>query len=223
MAATRQGEVRQKQPVVLAQVTFRTIAMQSIQALMKTLERSPQWQANASLRRVLARWPQLVGEAVAQHSRPTKIQRRVLLVSVSSAAWSQTLTFERSRILQKLHESLPETQSAIHDLRFAAGDWHQAGRRSQPSDSPSISQHPSWVAWPQQLDVRPSQSATSAFQQWAERRQAQLASQSQCPRCQSPCPTQEITRWGVCAVCIAHQWHKPQSQNRQSSTHKAKP
>jgi len=109
--------------------------MQSIQTLMNTLERSPQWQANASVRRVLALWPQLVGEAVAQHSRPTKIQRRVLQVAVSSAAWSQTLTFERSRILQKLHESLPETQSTIADLRFAAGNWHQEGRRSQPHDS----------------------------------------------------------------------------------------
>jgi len=196
--------------------------MQSIQTLMNTLERSPQWQANASLRRVLALWPQLVGEAVAQHSRPTKIQRRVLQVAVSSAAWSQTLTFERSRILQKLHESLPETQSTIADLRFAAGNWHQEGRRSQPHDSALINQHPSWAAWPQRSPVRPAQSAMSAFQQWAERKQAQLASQSQCPRCQSPCPTQEVARWGVCAVCIAHQWHTPQSQNRQPQARKQK-
>lgn len=189
--------------------------MQSIQTLMTTLERSPQWQATASLRRVLALWPQLVGEAVAQHSRPTKIQRRALQVAVSSAAWSQTLTFERSRILQKLHAALPETQSTIADLRFAAGDWHQVTQRSDPTATPALHHHPSWAAGHYAATASQPQSAASAFQQWAMCKQAQLASQSQCPRCQCPCPTPEVERWGVCAICIARQWHTPQSQNRQ--------
>ena len=189
--------------------------MQSIQILMTTLERSPQWQANAGLRRVLARWPQLVGEAVAQHSRPTKIHRRVLQVAVSSAAWSQTLTFERSRILQNLHESLPETQSTIRDMRFAAGNWHEMTQRSQPTATTPLHHHPSWAASQALPTASSPQSANSAFQQWAVRKQAQLASQGQCPRCQSPCPTQEVKRWGVCAICIAHQWHTPLTQNRQ--------
>lgn len=190
--------------------------MQSIHTLMQTLESSPQWQANASLRRLLALWPQLVGDAVAQHSRPTKIYRRALQVSVSSAAWSQTLTFERSRILQKLHAALPETQNTIQDLRFATADWNRLAQRSHPDHVPTLMQHPSWAAGPPRSLTSNPRSATSAFQQWADRKRVQLANQSQCPRCQSPCPTQEVNRWGVCAVCIAHQWHTPLTQNRQS-------
>lgn len=190
--------------------------MQSIQTLMQTLERSPQWQANASLRRVLAVWPQLVGDAVAQHSRPTKIHRRVLQVSVSSAAWSQTLTFERSRILQKLHESLPETQTTIQDLRFAAANWPRTSQRSTPTRRPTLAEHPSWAAFPQARATRCSPTTRDAFQQWADLKRTQLASQSLCPRCGSPCPSQEVKRWGVCAICIAHQWYTPQTQNRHS-------
>lgn len=183
--------------------------MQSLNALMKNLERSPQWRANAGLRQVLAIWPQLVGAAVAQHSRPTKIYRGVLQVAVSSAAWAQTLTFERLRILQKLHEQLPATQTEIQDLRFTSAQWHRETQQSQPTRQDSLASHPSWADLPARRSQRPPQTADMAFQQWANRRRAQLSSQSQCPRCQSPCPTQELQRWSVCAICITHQWQTP--------------
>ncbi len=189
--------------------------MQSIQTLMQTLEDSPQWRENAGLRRVLAQWPRLVGEAVAQHSRPTKIYRQVLQVSVSSSAWSQTLTFERSRILQKLHTTLPDTHTTIQDLRFATADWQRLVQRSHPTQTLSLNQHPSWAGNVKSLRHTSPRSAKSAFQQWAQLKQTQLASQSQCPRCQTPCPTQEIQRWGICSVCMAQQWHTLQTQNRQ--------
>ncbi|MGD1861480.1 MAG: DciA family protein [Leptolyngbyaceae cyanobacterium] len=188
--------------------------MESIQALMQSLERSPQWRASASLRRILFLWPQLVGEAVAQHSRPTNIYRQVLQVSVSSAAWSQTLTFERSRILQNLHTRLPETQPAIRDLRFATADWHRMTQQSVPTATASNRQHPSWAAYSATPNAIVPQTAGTAFQQWAERKQQQLAHQGRCPRCQSPCPTEEIKRWGVCTICIARQWHTLHAQNR---------
>ncbi|HEY9890101.1 MAG TPA: DUF721 domain-containing protein [Candidatus Obscuribacterales bacterium] len=184
--------------------------MQSLQALMNNLERSPQWQATSNLRQVLALWPQLVGESVAQHSQPIKIYRHVLQVSVSSAAWAQTLTFERSRILQKLHTQLPATQAEIHDLRFAAAEWQPVQVRSRPG-STNLQEHPSWAALPQRATpLSPTPTASSAFQQWATRRRTQLANQSQCPRCQAPCPTQELRRWSVCAICMTHQWYAPQ-------------
>jgi predicted nucleic acid-binding Zn ribbon protein len=190
--------------------------MQSIHTLMQTLERSPQWQANASLRRVLATWPQLVGEAVAQHSRPTKIHRQALQVSVSSAAWSQTLTFERSRILQKLHVALPETQQTIQDLRFATADWHRLTQRSQPTERPTLAEHPSWAESPHVRAKVGPLNAQEAFQRWADCKRTQLASQGHCPHCGSPCPASEVSRWGKCAVCIAHQWYRPLTQNRHS-------
>ena len=196
------------------------LAMQSIQALMNNLERSPQWQASSGLRQVLAIWPQLVGAAVAQHSQPTKIYREVLQVSVSSAAWAQTLTFERTRIRQKLHHKLPLLATKIRDLRFASAEWRRLTQRSQPLAVNSLTHHPSWAALNPDLSPLPPATAHDAFQKWAERKQAQLANQSQCPCCHSPCPSQELQRWGVCAICQAHQWHTLQSQDRQEAKHK---
>ena len=196
--------------------------MQSIQALMNNLERSPQWQASSGLRQVLAIWPQLVGNAVAQHSQPTKVYREVLQVSVSSAAWAQTLTFERTRILQKLHQKLPSLETKIRDLRFATAEWRRLTQRSHPLTVNSLAHHPSWAALNLDASPLPPATANGAFQKWAERKQAQLANQSQCPCCHSPCPSQELQRWRVCAICQAHQWHTLQSQDRQETKHKKK-
>lgn len=182
------------------------LAMQSLNALMQNLERSPQWRATAGLRQVLAIWPQLVGEAVAQHSRPIKVYRGVLQVAVSSAAWAQTLTFERSRILHKLHQKLPATKTEIQEIRFAPAQWQRETQQSQPTLNTLLTEHPSWADLPKRQPNLSPKTAHDAFQQWADRKRTQLASQSQCPRCHSPCPTQELKRWSVCAICITHQW-----------------
>ncbi|MEM0981943.1 MAG: DUF721 domain-containing protein, partial [Cyanobacteria bacterium P01_H01_bin.58] len=104
--------------------------MQSLQALMRQLEQSAQWQASATLRQILARWPQLVGAAVAQHSQPVKTHRKLLEVSVSSSAWAQTLTFERTKILTKLHQQIPASIYEVQDLRFTTVRWRQPQQRS---------------------------------------------------------------------------------------------
>jgi predicted nucleic acid-binding Zn ribbon protein len=86
--------------------------MQSLQQAMADLEASSQWRSQALLRNILRVWPQVVGTAVAQHSRPTGLQKQVLQVRVTSAAWSQTLTFERLQILDKLRPAF--TSSGDH-------------------------------------------------------------------------------------------------------------
>ncbi|MGF1457677.1 MAG: DciA family protein [Leptolyngbyaceae cyanobacterium] len=189
--------------------------MQSIQILMSNLESSPQWRGTAQLRQILAAWPQLVGPAVAQHSQPTKIHRHALQVTVSSASWSQNLMFERSRILHKLHQALPTTQATVRDLRFSTAEWQRLSQTAAPSSPPSLSQHPSWTPATHKSGVGTTKTVAAAFAHWEQQARSQLAQQSQCPHCQSPCPSQEIHRWHMCSICIAQQWHTPQNQNRQ--------
>ncbi|MEM9009233.1 MAG: DUF721 domain-containing protein [Cyanobacteria bacterium P01_F01_bin.86] len=180
--------------------------MQSLQMLMQQLERSPRWQASAAFRELLALWPQLVGTAVAQHSRPHQIQRGSLHVAVSSSAWAQTLTFERLRILDKIHQQIPTTKTDIHEIRFATARWRQVQRRSRPLKPPQIVEHPSWTSSPQ-IGAQPRpQTATDAFNHWAQRIQIQFATQSLCPECRCPCPTQELKRWPACSICMSHRW-----------------
>lgn len=186
--------------------------MQSLQALMQQLERSPQWRDSASFRKLLAIWPELVGTAVAQHSQPYQIQRDVLQVAVSSAAWAQTLTFERQRILTKLHAQVPDLAIDIRDIRFAPGRWQQLKRRkkSVAKERSRFFQGTSAIAPPtlqaptsfQPLPKTPE----DAFQQWSERLRTQYTHQSICPQCQRPCPSQELKRWPACAICMTHHW-----------------
>lgn len=179
--------------------------MQSLQALMQQLERSAQWQASASLRQVLALWPQLVGAAVAQHSQPIKIHRNCLEVSVSSSAWAQTLTFERAKILAKLHQQIPPIIHEVRDVRFSTVRWRQTQQRSDLAVRSHLTAHPSWVSAPaRQLRPTSPRNVAEAFRQWSIRKQAQLAHQSICPECQRPCPQQELQRWSICAICMTY-------------------
>lgn len=180
--------------------------MQSLQALMRQLERSPEWQSTALLRQLGTLWPEVVGAAVAQHSRPTKVYRDVLQVAVSSAAWAQTLTFERALILQKIHQKLPKAADSVKDIRFAAASWQQVTRTTTPPRRLRNSLHPSWVASPGGHHHAPAKTAEEAFQRLAQRQQARLASQPRCPTCGCPCPAQELERWPACAICMTHQW-----------------
>ncbi|MEO1094040.1 MAG: DUF721 domain-containing protein [Cyanobacteria bacterium J06638_28] len=180
--------------------------MQSLQALMQQLEQSAQWQASATLRQILARWPQLVGTAVAQHSQPVKIHRKLLEVSVSSSAWAQTLTFERTKILTKLHQQISASIHEVQDLRFTTVRWRQPQQRSDIAARTTLSTHPSWAPRPQGNSWAPPQNANEAFQQWSTWKQAQLTHQSICPECQRPCPQQELQRWSACAICMTHHW-----------------
>lgn len=179
--------------------------MEPLQSLIKQLERSPQWQASATFRQLAALWPQLVGTAVADHSQPRKVQRSVLMVAVSSASWAQTLAFERRRILAKIHQQLPSTQSEIKDIRFAAAQW----RSPQPTQGQLAkpqAQLERWAASPKRPADAAKMTLDDAFSQWSHQKRLRLANQSHCPRCHRPCPTQEITRYRACAICIAQTW-----------------
>lgn len=183
--------------------------MQSLQNLMQQLERSPQWQASAPFRTVLARWPQIVGAAVAQHSQPRKIQRGVLQVSVSSAAWAQTLTFERIRILHKLHQQVPAIAPEIKEMRFTTAQWRTTAAAPLRRTAHQAVEHPSWVRALPPPSPSSSQTVTTVFQHWSQHTRHRLSQQSLCPKCRRPCPDQELKRWSACAICMTHIWHQP--------------
>jgi predicted nucleic acid-binding Zn ribbon protein len=186
--------------------------MQSLQQAMADLEASSQWRSQALLRNILRVWPQVVGTAVAQHSRPTGLQKQVLQVRVTSAAWSQTLTFERLQILDKLRLHLPPA-AIINDIRFSSGRWST----STPSllGDTVFANHPSRLATaiaPPQRD-RPD-SAIAAFSQWQHHLSQQNDQHPPCPHCHCPCPPGELARWSVCSICATHQWQSTLGQAR---------
>jgi predicted nucleic acid-binding Zn ribbon protein len=187
--------------------------MQSLQQAMADLEASSQWRSQALLRNILRVWPQVVGTAVAQHSRPTGLQKQVLQVRVTSAAWSQTLTFERLQILDKLRPHLPPA-AVVNDIRFSPGRWSTSTSAPpggyclcQPSQSFSCRDCAAPARSPRQRDRRLWPVATPP-------QPAKRSANSLAPIATAPARQESLARWSVCSICAAHQWQSTLGQAR---------
>jgi predicted nucleic acid-binding Zn ribbon protein len=79
---------------------------QSLDALMRSLSGGPR----AVVAGVFARWEEAVGEAVARHAQPMKIERGRLLVEVDEPGWATQLRFLENDLLERLR------QVDVHDI-----------------------------------------------------------------------------------------------------------
>lgn len=62
----------------------------------------------ATLGAVFARWPEVVGEGLAAHTKPLSMRDGVLLVAVDDPAWAPELRFLEPRLLERLGAVLGE-------------------------------------------------------------------------------------------------------------------
>ena len=53
---------------------------------------------------VITRWPEIVGEKIAQSTHAEKLERGILTVRVTNAAWKYELTMRSKEILRKIAE-----------------------------------------------------------------------------------------------------------------------
>lgn len=184
------------------------MSFKSLDQILGVLESSwPQ-----SFQQVLRCWSDIVGAAVAVQTRPVSVGRGVLWVATSSAAWAQTLTFERQRILQKLNLRL---SSPLVDIRFSTAGWQRAINSNLAAENitPIIwRNHPSAL-----MDIAASPSAIKSsestqnnlqatFAHWAKATQERSNCLPLCPQCQCPTPPGELQRWALCSMCAAKQW-----------------
>lgn len=183
------------------------MALEGLDGLIKGLENQDSWQAQRQFRLVVQHWPKSVGFAVARQTRPVSIQRSTLYVATATAAWAQTLAYERLNILRKLNR---HQRHPIKNIRFAAAQWAQMQRiQKAPSLlSQKNRQHPSYVGptVDAEVPVAPPNDPAEAFARWAQTVQRMQRSQVLCPRCQCRCPQGELDRWAVCSLCAAKQW-----------------
>jgi predicted nucleic acid-binding Zn ribbon protein len=66
-----------------------------------------------------AAWQAAAGETLARYSRPGRLRRGVLEVTVTNSTIVQELTFKKQGILAQLQERHPDAR--IRDLRFRIG------------------------------------------------------------------------------------------------------
>ena len=160
------------------------------------------------LQKLLESWEEVVGKVVAKHTQPISIERDVLWVATSSAAWAQNLTFERQRLLKKLNQILP---APLVDIRFSTARWQPTKKKLIQQPTISSSEHPSYLEakLTQNTDSRSlPKNPQVAFNNWTQTIKTRFSDLPLCPSCDSPTPKGELERWGVCSICAAKSFQR---------------
>ena len=61
-------------------------------------------------------WNEIVGEKVAKHTEPNRVEHGVIIVKVSSPTWRQELFFQKNEIIKKINNTIGK--NVIRDIRF---------------------------------------------------------------------------------------------------------
>lgn len=87
------------------------------------------WGTQVNVHLLLGRWPELVGDAVAQHSTPEAYRDRVLVVRTSSTNWAAQLRLMAPQIVAKMNATLGDgTVKAVRILGPEAPSWRHGPR-----------------------------------------------------------------------------------------------
>jgi predicted nucleic acid-binding Zn ribbon protein len=66
-------------------------------------------------------WPEIMGPAISQRSRPEYIRNKTLYIKVSDSGWAQELSFQKNVILTRLQRFL-EKDTVVKEIRFFVGE-----------------------------------------------------------------------------------------------------
>lgn len=80
------------------------------------------------LRVLFARWPELVGPAVAEHAAPVALRDGVLVVAVEDPAWATQLRYLGQELLGRIAQV--SGQETVSDLRVRVQPACRGGSRS---------------------------------------------------------------------------------------------
>ncbi|HET9006435.1 MAG TPA: DUF721 domain-containing protein [Actinomycetes bacterium] len=84
-------------------VTGRRREPRAVGAELADMLRARGWDGRLAAARVVARWPEVVGEAVAAHCQPSRLDEDgTLHVVADSAAWATQLTYLQGKLLDRL-------------------------------------------------------------------------------------------------------------------------
>lgn len=94
------------------------------------------WTQPLAQHEIFARWADIVGPDIAEHSAPSALDAGVLTVRCDSTAWATQLGFLRHDLVKQLHTELPAAE--VESLRFIGPDapsWKK-GLRATPGRGP---------------------------------------------------------------------------------------
>jgi predicted nucleic acid-binding Zn ribbon protein len=72
----------------------------------------------ATLGGVFGRWDEVVGEVVARHAQPVKLDGDRLVVEVDDPAWATQLSFLEQTVLARLSEALGPSSAPVRSFEI---------------------------------------------------------------------------------------------------------
>lgn len=94
------------------------------------------WHPRISLSTVLRRWPELVGEANAEHSKPVHYDNGVLIVDCDSTAWATAMRYAASQLVATLNKALGQKTVLRVEFRGPKPPSWKKGLRSVQGRGP---------------------------------------------------------------------------------------
>jgi predicted nucleic acid-binding Zn ribbon protein len=95
------------------------------------------WAVDVAVGAVIGRWPEIVGQEIAQHCAPVEFVEGVLTVRGDSTAWATQLRLLSSSLLTRLTEEVGEgTVTEIRVVGPGAPSWSRGQRRVQDGRGP---------------------------------------------------------------------------------------
>jgi predicted nucleic acid-binding Zn ribbon protein len=90
------------------------------------------WKVDVAVGSVMGRWPDIVGQEVAQHCTPVTFEAGVLTVRADSTAWATQIRLLASSILGRLEGEVGKgTVGELKVVGPSAPSWSRGPRRSQ--------------------------------------------------------------------------------------------
>ena len=110
--------------------------LESVGIVLAEVIETSGWTTRIGLANLLGRWPELVGEVNASHSKPEAYEERVLTVRAESTTWATSLRQLAPNLVAALNEKLGDgTVERIVVIGPQAPSWKK-GRRSVPGRGP---------------------------------------------------------------------------------------
>lgn len=88
------------------------------------------WELDLRMRGVFARWPELVGDQVADHCTPESFAEGRLVVRAGSTAWATQLRLLAPTLVRRLNEELGHGTVTVIDVLGPHGPTWKKGPRS---------------------------------------------------------------------------------------------
>lgn len=85
----------------------RTEDPEELSSVLDSLLRERPWSDGMALGELARKWGTIVGDRLARESHPAGVDRGVLLLRASSAAWAAQLTFLEGDILHRANRAVP--------------------------------------------------------------------------------------------------------------------